>query len=129
MVVSKEEAESYVRKYMELQDSLRNSGLLEQLTDQVARSYYSSSYISFVFEKEDVYKMFTESPQADALRIYYAAHDSGEPTIVLICAQTKVGNAQVMNSAGSLPRQWPPLKGSRSGTGYTDFDIHNDSIY
>src|SRR5688572_15635661 len=130
MVVSKEEAESYVKKYMELQDNLRNSNALEQVTDQPTRSYYSSNYISFVFEKDDVYTMFTDNPEANALRIYYGAHDSGEPTIVLITAQTNVGNMLVMNSSTTgTPRQWPSFKGSRSGTGYAEFDIHDDPIY
>jgi hypothetical protein len=83
-----------------------------------------------VFEKDDVYAMFANDPAADALRIYYGAHEGGEPTIVLICAQMNVDNMLARNSTSSGgPRQWPTLKGSRSSTSYTEFDIHNDPIY
>ena len=130
MAIPKEEAESYVKKYMELQDSLRNSGALDQLTDQTARAYFSSNFISFVFEKYRVDEIFAGNPQANALRIYYGAHDNGEPTIVLVAAQMDVGTMKVMNSTDSGGKQqWPKYKGERTGTGYAEFDIDDDPIY
>jgi hypothetical protein len=130
MAIPKEEAEFYVKKYMELQDSLRNSGALNQVTNPDAQTYYSTNYISFVFEKYRVDALFANNPEADALRIYYGAHENGDPTIVLVAAQMNVENRLVMNSKGSGPRdQWPGWRGTRTGTGITDFDIDDDSIY
>jgi hypothetical protein len=130
MAIPKEEAESYVKKYMDLQDALRNSGALDQVTNEASRAYFSSNIISFVFEKYRVDALFSDNPNADALRIYYGAHDNGEPTIVIVSAQMNVENALVRNSTSSGGKdQWPRFKSERTGTGYSEFDIDDDPIY
>jgi len=131
MSISREEAESFIRKHLEIKDSLRNSGFIDQLQNETARAYYSSEYISFVFEKYRVDELFTDNPGADALRVYYGAHDSGEPTIVLVAAHLNVNNTKVMNSSAPKPgQQWPGFKGSSTGGGgITGFDLEKDSIY
>jgi hypothetical protein len=130
MSIPKEEAESYIRNYMALQDSLRASNGLEQVENPEARAYYNTDYISFVFEKNRIDALFASHPEADALRIYYAAHSNGDPTLVLVLAQMNVNNTLFSNmSATDTREQWPGGKGTRGGGGISGFDLDKDPIY
>ena len=132
MAISKTDAEAYIKKFLAIQDELFDSGVLDQLSDHTTKAHYQSELISFVFRKDRIDELFQNNNDANALRIYYGAHDNGEPTIVLVPCEVSEDNKSASNITSPVDSadQQPEPTGGRSNYNKSEgiFDLADDPI-
>ena len=120
--ISREDANIEVRKFMEIRDEIRDSGLANQLSP-AAQSYLNSPSLSFAFYKDQLDAMFNQV-QANAIRVYFAADSNGKPTLVIIPCDISGDESSAQNkqsSTGGPIIQYP--RSLPSGYSSSTFDI------
>ena len=109
--ISRQEINDDVKKYVQLQAEILP--LLTAAISPEAKNYYEAKEISFLFEKQGLDDLFAANPTADALRVYYASHNDGTPSVILVAAriiesdkpQTSVIN--MIDADDNAGYQWP----------------------
>lgn len=120
--ILREDANIEIRKFMEIREEIRDSGLANQLSP-AAQSYLNSNSLSFVFYKDQLDNMFSQV-EANALRVYFAADNVGKPSLVIVPCQLNSDESSSQNQQASstgpvlqYPRAFP------SGYRESDFDL------
>jgi len=129
MFISKNEAEGFIKKFLEIKENLA-AGLPANL-DPVPNNYYTNSQQSFIFRREFIDGLF-EGVDANALRVYYAAHDDGEPTLVLVACKVNdddtLAENRMASAADRAGSQHPKPKTDTGGFTKETFDLDADSV-
>lgn len=128
--ISRTDINNDVKKYVELQGEI--IPLLGTKVSSEAKTFYQAKEISFLFDKKDLDDLFTANPSSDALRVYYASHADGTPSVILIAAKLfksangGPGAINMISSDASAGYQWPTgIKMQASSPG--NFDIITDN--
>jgi hypothetical protein len=79
--ISREDANKEIRRFLAIREEINQTGLPKELSDG-ARNYLASTTLSFVFHKNQVDNLF-KAGDANAYRIYFAAKENGNPTLVI----------------------------------------------
>jgi hypothetical protein len=123
--ISKNDANYEIRRFLEIRSQVNQPNILNQLPEY-ARNYLSSQTLSFVFYKDQLDDLFA-AVVANGFRVYFAAKQSGQPSLVIIpCSinadETSFENKQSGDDDGGI--QYPGLRGTQYG--FTDFDISEE---
>ncbi len=128
--ISREEINADVKKYVELQNEI--IPLLDGTISNEAKTYYEAKEISFLFRKAGLDELFEANPSADALRVYYASHADGTPSVILVAAELVESQNEppgVINRLASnmnAGHQWPSRMPMQSADA-ENFDIISDN--
>ncbi|MGZ5191887.1 MAG: hypothetical protein ACXWCZ_12825 [Flavisolibacter sp.] len=84
-------ADIKINHFLKIRDELIKVGDLNKL-DVKSQTYYRSPILSFAFRKNQFDALFSTVPAANGIRIYFAADDLGNPTLVILpCTMTGEG--------------------------------------
>lgn len=123
--ITMQEAEAFIREFISCREKLNPQEIFVNPEDIKAKNYYSSKLISFIFKKEYIDRLF-EGQDADALRIYYAAHDNGDPTLVLVaCKLNNYGTGATNKTRAAEQHPKPPTLGFTGDK--MNFNIQGDN--
>lgn len=131
MPIQKSEGESYIKEYLRLQEELMQLQNLMQSASIKLKNYHQSGLISFIFTKDRIDTLFQNSIDSNALRIYYGAHNDGEPTLVLVPCQVSSSGPSAFNKIMGIELsvdQHPEPETSKGGRTAEGFNLDNDPI-
>jgi len=123
--ITKNDANVEVKAFLEIREEAMDADVFQNLS-QKARYYYESNILSFVFYKDQLDALFA-AVQANAIRIYYAADASGNPTLVIYPCYISADETQVENKdapSGPTGAQYPKFRPTTYNK--SNFDIGND---
>lgn len=132
-IISKEEAESEIKKYLEIFKDA--TPFISKIPDATTLNYYNGDEISFIFEKTVIDAMWALNPTSNGLRVYYGSHDNGRPTLILIPCKIKkedkviTGVCNLLASNKNAAAEWPDGRGRKNTElPSTEFDLEDDDI-
>ena len=120
--ISRSDANDEIRNFIEIREEANDAGVFENLS-QKAKYYFESNTLSFVFYKNQLDYLFS-TVNANAYRVYFAAKDSGAPTVVIVPCELSPDESSVENrlpSDSASGNQYPDEEGT--GFNKSSFDI------
>src|SRR5687768_16052282 len=88
--ISEKLADDEIKRYLKFREESAEKKSFDSL-DSLAKKYYTSDEVSFIFTKSDLDELLqgamesnAKGPKANAFRIYYGATDNGVPTLVVV---------------------------------------------
>jgi len=129
--ISKSEGEAFIKEYLRLQAELLKMEDIINSSDEILKKYQQTGVISFIFKKQRIDSLFQSYNDANALRIYYGAHNDGDPTLVVVPCMVSEDNKKADNKIsgdGWRILQHPKPRTRSGGYGLIEFDLGNDPI-
>ena len=124
--ISRSDANREIKNFHEIKKEANDAGVFDNLSTE-AKNYYKSDRRSFVFYKDQLDDLFTYV-EANAYRVYFAAKDSGYPTLVVVPCQLSTDESSASNKLPSDTKAGDQYPGDPDGGGfsYLTFDIGLD---
>ena len=106
------EADELIKRFLRIQEELTKEGALKNFSADV-QQYFADKFVSFVFYKDQLDALFKDlKDEANAVRVYYGAHEKGFSTMVITpCKLNPDNEYEVRNIVPpNGPIQYPPPK-------------------
>jgi len=106
------EADELIKRFLRIQEELTKEGVLKNFSADV-QQYFADKFVSFVFYKDQLDALFKDlNGEANAVRVYYGAHEKGFSTMVITpCKLNPDNEYEVTNIVPpNGPIQYPPPK-------------------